>query len=155
MEKDVEHTELLLDEDSNSVFHEFKWKEASAKLSYHPDFKKLVLTDFHNAPEDKGNGKKLLCYALTFLQKKGDDINEIDVYPVSIGRGKDGKAKLEAYYAKYGFRKNPGNSSMTASFNTVIEHCKKSGGRIRSTRRRLGGRLYRKRGSAYSRGTRR
>ena len=140
--------------------HTFRYGEkVVVKLKGVQEDTKIEITLFMNNAKP-GDGKKLLCYAIRFLKEKGYLFESIMVDPdAAVGSftdrfiAKSSQETLERYYAKYGFQKKS-DGTMTASADTVIAHCK-SGGRIRSTRRRLGGRLYRKRGSAYSRGTRR
>ena len=140
--------------------HTFRYgEEVIVRIKGKEKDTKIEITLFMNNA-NPGDGKKLLCYAIRFLKEKGYLFESIMVDPdagvaacVDRISAKSSQEDLEAYYAKYGFQKKS-DGTMTASADTVIAHCK-SGGRIRSTRRRLGGRLYRKRGSAYSRGTRR
>lgn len=152
-------------DDRDGQRHEFHYKEANIILHTSKNDSWFYIHEFMNEGTP-GDGKKLLCYALGVLKEKYPKRETVYLEPsATLGwsvlrmRPKSmtptAQADLEAYYAKYGFKKISSRAeTMTASVDTVIAHCK-SGGRIRSTRRKSRVRSYRKRGSVYSRGTRR
>ena len=129
----------------------FTWKTAEITLQHFPKENEMYIVSFSNNTsdqKDKGNGKKLLCYAIRTLLKKYK-FNIVTLHPTSNCRmdvpGKYPKenpqAKLEDYYrTKYGFEKVNRSSQMGATPETILKHCEGGGTRKNKRRRRQYGR---------------
>jgi len=118
------------------------------------DYNFLDIHSFICDGAQKGDGKKMMCYALGYLkQTKGlNNATEVNLTPIAetsddlktkrpeTGESPEQKqAKLEAYYmGVYGFQKSPGSRKLHSTLGAIIVKCypPPSGSSRKKTKRR-------------------